>query len=198
MPLTIVFVERKNRCNEVAAALQAEGIPAAALHGGLSQVRRELWRRLLAQLALQQCLSAGSCSVLVFWGGCMQSCVNASRSLSLTACLPLSALSCPVAQRVLPPPQYEREAALRDFSSGTVRVLIATDVASRGLDVKGIGHVINMDLPRAFEDYVHRIGEAGSSSRALASVQRDHSCHSQGTELLRGAKLCSRLATCCI
>lgn len=55
--------------------------------------------------------------------------------------------------------QYEREAALRDFSSGTVRVLIATDVASRGLDVKDVGHVINMDLPRAFEDYVHRIGE---------------------------------------
>jgi hypothetical protein len=39
-----------------------------------------------------------------------------------------------------------------------VRVLIATDVASRGLDVKDVGHVINMDLPRAFEDYVHRIG----------------------------------------
>jgi hypothetical protein len=38
MPLTIVFVERKNRCNEVAQALQDEGIPAAALHGGLSQV----------------------------------------------------------------------------------------------------------------------------------------------------------------
>lgn len=55
--------------------------------------------------------------------------------------------------------QYEREAALKDFSSGNLRVLIATDVASRGLDVKGIGHVINMDLPKAFEDYVHRIGE---------------------------------------
>jgi superfamily II DNA/RNA helicase len=54
--------------------------------------------------------------------------------------------------------QYEREAALKDFSAGTVRVLIATDVASRGLDVKDVGHVINMDLPRAFEDYVHRIG----------------------------------------
>jgi len=38
MPLTIVFVERKNRCSEVAHALQDEGIPAAALHGGLSQV----------------------------------------------------------------------------------------------------------------------------------------------------------------
>jgi len=54
--------------------------------------------------------------------------------------------------------QYEREQSLKDFSNGAVRVLIATDVASRGLDVKGIGHVINMDLPRAFEDYVHRIG----------------------------------------
>lgn len=66
--------------------------------------------------------------------------------------------------------QYEREAALKDFSAGTVRVLIATDVASRGLDVKGIGHVINMDLPRAFEDYVHRIGECGSRPAAAAAA----------------------------
>jgi superfamily II DNA/RNA helicase len=42
MPLTIVFVERKNRCDEVAQALAAEGVPAAALHGGLSQVRLHL------------------------------------------------------------------------------------------------------------------------------------------------------------
>ncbi len=41
-----------------------------------------------------------------------------------------------------------------------LQVLVATDVASRGLDVKGIGHVVNLDLPRTFEDYVHRIGEA--------------------------------------
>ena len=39
-----------------------------------------------------------------------------------------------------------------------VQILVATDVASRGLDVKGIAHVINLDLPRQFEDYVHRIG----------------------------------------
>ena len=50
-----------------------------------------------------------------------------------------------------------------------MRVLIATDVASRGLDVKGIGHVINMDLPRAFEDYVHRIG--GSALLLLPLMQ---------------------------
>jgi superfamily II DNA/RNA helicase len=66
--------------------------------------------------------------------------------------------------------QYEREAALKDFSAGTVRVLIATDVASRGLDVKDVGHVINMDLPRAFEDYVHRIGKQHCSGFAALSV----------------------------
>ena len=49
------------------------------------------------------------------------------------------------------PPQGEREGALRDFASGAVRVLVATDVASRGLDIKGIGHVVNMDLPKTFE-----------------------------------------------
>jgi ATP-dependent RNA helicase DDX5/DBP2 len=55
--------------------------------------------------------------------------------------------------------QREREDALREFSAGKVKVLVATDVASRGLDIKGIGHVVNMDLPKSFEDYVHRIGE---------------------------------------
>ena len=54
--------------------------------------------------------------------------------------------------------QGEREGALRDFTKGEVLVLVATDVASRGLDIKGIGHVVNLDLPKTFEDYVHRIG----------------------------------------
>jgi len=93
MPLTVVFVERKAKCDDVAAALCQERIPAAALHGGLGQ--------------------------------------------------------------------SERECALSDFSAGRVKVLVATDVASRGLDIKGIGHVVNMDLPKTFEDYVHRIGRTG-------------------------------------
>ncbi|CAM6017881.1 unnamed protein product [Sphagnum balticum] len=92
-PLTIVFVERKARCDEVSDALVEQGLKATALHGGRSQ--------------------------------------------------------------------SEREAALRDFRKGTTSILVATDVASRGLDVTGVAHVVNLDLPKTMEDYVHRIGRTG-------------------------------------
>ncbi|XP_078436707.1 DEAD-box ATP-dependent RNA helicase 20-like [Wolffia australiana] len=102
-PLTIVFVERKTRCDEVAEALVAQGLPAVALHGGHSQ--------------------------------------------------------------------RERESALSEFRKGSSSILVATDVASRGLDVAGVSHVINLDLPKTMEDYVHRIGRtgrAGSTGRATS------------------------------
>ncbi|MED6217179.1 hypothetical protein PIB30_015297 [Stylosanthes scabra] len=92
-PLTIVFVERKTRCDEIAEALVAQGLSAVSLHGGRSQ--------------------------------------------------------------------SEREAALHDFRTSTTNILVATDVASRGLDVTGVSHVINLDLPKTMEDYVHRIGRTG-------------------------------------
>jgi ATP-dependent RNA helicase RhlE len=57
--------------------------------------------------------------------------------------------------------QGERTRALEDFKNGKVRVLVATDIAQRGLDVSGISHVINYDVPQQAEDYVHRIGRTG-------------------------------------
>ncbi|TLD69418.1 DEAD/DEAH box helicase [Phragmitibacter flavus] len=57
--------------------------------------------------------------------------------------------------------QNQRLRALADFKSGAVRVLIATDIAARGIDVDGISHVINYDFPKAPEDYIHRIGRTG-------------------------------------
>jgi len=57
--------------------------------------------------------------------------------------------------------QKERTRALEDFKEGKIRVLVATDVAQRGLDVSGITHVINFDVPQEPEDYVHRIGRTG-------------------------------------
>jgi superfamily II DNA/RNA helicase len=57
--------------------------------------------------------------------------------------------------------QRERNRTLLNMRNGSVRVLVATDVAARGLDVRGISHVINFDLPKFAEDYVHRIGRTG-------------------------------------
>ena len=60
--------------------------------------------------------------------------------------------------------QGERMRALEDFKQGKVRVLVATDIAQRGLDVSGISHVINYDVPQQAEDYVHRIGRTGRAA----------------------------------
>src|SRR3954452_20476722 len=57
--------------------------------------------------------------------------------------------------------QNQRLRALKDFKSGAVRVLVATDIAARGIDVDGISHVVNYDFPMHAEDYVHRIGRTG-------------------------------------
>lgn len=57
--------------------------------------------------------------------------------------------------------QSQRERALRSFKSGQVRVLVATDVAARGLDIPNVSHVINFDAPTQYDDYVHRIGRTG-------------------------------------
>ena len=55
----------------------------------------------------------------------------------------------------------QRQRSLNRFKSGQVRVLVATDVAARGIHVDNVSHVINYDLPNTFEDYVHRIGRTG-------------------------------------
>ena len=74
--------------------------------------------------------------------------------------------------------QAEREAALADFKSGKTNVLVATDVASRGLDIEGLPQVINFDVPHSPEDYVHRIGRtgrAGLTGEAISLVApQDH------------------------
>lgn len=69
--------------------------------------------------------------------------------------------------------QNQRQAALADFKAGRARVLIATDIAARGIDVTGISHVINFELPDVAESYVHRIGRtarAGAEGVAISLV----------------------------
>ncbi|KAK2544863.1 Ddx43 [Columba livia] len=66
--------------------------------------------------------------------------------------------------------QCDREQALDDFKTGKVRILVATDLASRGLDVDDITHVFNFDFPRNIEEYVHRVGRTGRAGRTGEAV----------------------------
>ncbi|MDH5735952.1 MAG: helicase-related protein, partial [Gammaproteobacteria bacterium] len=69
--------------------------------------------------------------------------------------------------------QGARTKALADFKTGKVRVLVATDIAARGLDINQLPHVVNYELPNVAEDYVHRIGRtgrAGNEGEAMSLV----------------------------
>ncbi|PNK59597.1 DEAD/DEAH box helicase [Psychrobacter sp. FDAARGOS_221] len=67
-------------------------------------------------------------------------------------------------------PQAKRSRIINDVKSGKITILVATDVAARGIDVSGITHVFNYDLPRQTEDYVHRIGRSGRAGRTGIAI----------------------------
>lgn len=88
--------------------------------------------------------------------------------------------------------QGARTKALAGFKKGDVRVLVATDIAARGLDIPLLPHVINFELPNVSEDYVHRIGRtgrAGASGEALSLVSGDEKEYLRDIEKLLGEKL---------
>lgn len=66
--------------------------------------------------------------------------------------------------------QSEREQALEDMRAGTVNILIATDIASRGLDIDNITHIINFDFPHNLEEFVHRVGRTGRAGRTGTAI----------------------------
>jgi len=91
--------------------------------------------------------------------------------------------------------QAARTRALASFKQGKVRVLVATDIASRGLDIDGLPHVVNFELPHVAEDYVHRIGRtgrAGASGEAVSLVCVDEARLLRDIEKLLARRLPSR------
>jgi len=66
--------------------------------------------------------------------------------------------------------QGQRQRALNQFKTGAVKILLATDVAQRGLDIEAVSHVINFDLPETQEDYIHRIGRTGRADKTGIAI----------------------------
>ncbi len=91
--------------------------------------------------------------------------------------------------------QQNREKALSGFRNGTYRILIATDIAARGIDVSGISHVINYDMPDTVDAYTHRIGRTGraaSTGEAFSFVTRNESPFLWSIESVLGKKMEAR------
>ncbi|MGA2192925.1 MAG: C-terminal helicase domain-containing protein, partial [Nitrospirota bacterium] len=87
--------------------------------------------------------------------------------------------------------QNKRQAALDGFKTGRYRVLVATDIAARGIDVTRISHVINYDMPDTVDAYTHRIGRTGRAERtgdAFTLVTPDDRDMLRGIERLLGKK----------
>ena len=92
--------------------------------------------------------------------------------------------------------QGARTKALAGFKSGKISVLVATDIAARGLDIPLLPHVVNFELPNISEDYVHRIGRtgrAGASGEAISLVSADETTYLRDIEKLVGIKLPSEV-----
>lgn len=92
--------------------------------------------------------------------------------------------------------QGARNRALADFREGKVRVLVATDIAARGLDIDQLPHVINFELPQVAEDYIHRIGRTGRAGRggeAISLVSQDEQDQLKAIESLIGLSISSEI-----
>jgi len=88
--------------------------------------------------------------------------------------------------------QTQRDVAMTGFRSGKFRILIATDIAARGLDISELPQVVNYELPHVPEDYVHRIGRtgrAGSTGQALSLVATDEKDRLRAIERVLGRKI---------
>ena len=79
--------------------------------------------------------------------------------------------------------QRARDGVMRRFRDGSIKVLVATDVVGRGIDVTGISHIINYDIPQFCDDYVHRVGRTGRMGRS--GVAYTFVSPEQGNELTR-------------
>jgi ATP-dependent RNA helicase RhlE len=163
MPGPIATLARELLNNPATIALERESRPASTITQALYPVPQELKSELLATLLERGAMN----EVLVFTR-------TKHRANRLAEFLTKRGIS---ADRIHGNrSQTQRTAALANFKDGKTRVLVATDIAARGIDVEALGHVVNFDVPLVPADYIHRIGRTGRAEAvgdAFTFVARD-------------------------
>ena len=160
LPPPIVELSKEMLRDPVAINIQRQSAPAVGITQTVYPVPRDLKASLLLSLLRRGDLKY----VLVF----TRTKIGASRLAEQ-----LSRQGIPCESIHGDRDQESRMAALASFRSGRCRVMVATDVAARGIDVDAIGHVVNFDVPRAADDYIHRVGRtarAGAVGEAITFV----------------------------
>ena len=151
MPAPVVALSRDMLVSAAAIDIERPAAPAVGITHAVYPVAGELKSALLVALLEQAALE----SVLVFTR-------TKHRANRLTEALDRRGIA---AERIHGNrTQAQRTAALAAFKAGKCRVLVATDIAARGIDVTGISHVVNFDVPNVAEDYIHRVGRTARAS----------------------------------
>jgi ATP-dependent RNA helicase RhlE len=179
MPPPIVQLAREMLRNPVTINLERKAAPAVGITQAAYPVSQELKSRLLVALLERGDLK----SVLVFTR-------TKHRANRLAAFLARERLAC---ERIHGNrTQGQRTAALAGFKTGRFRVLVATDIAARGIDVEALSHVVNFDVPGAPDDYIHRVGRtarAEATGDAFTFVAPDEESSLRAIERAIGKRL---------
>ncbi|HEY9420994.1 MAG TPA: DEAD/DEAH box helicase, partial [Thermoanaerobaculia bacterium] len=160
LPLPIRELSRQMLRNPVALNIERPSAPATGIEQAVYPVRQEIKPALLLELLRNNTIE----NAIVFTR-------TKHRANRLALFLDRHGVAC---ERVHGNrSQAQRTQALAGFKSGRYRIMVATDIAARGIDIEGLSHVVNFDVPNVPEDYIHRVGRtarAGATGEALTFV----------------------------
>ena len=179
MPAPIATLAREMLRNPVSIAIQRQAAPASGITQAVYPVPQDLKSSLIVHLLRNKTMT----QALIFTR-------TKHRANRLADALVQAGIRC---ERIHGNrSQAQRTAALAGFKSGTFPVLVATDIAARGIDVDQLGHVVNFDVPQAPDDYIHRVGRTGraeATGEAFTFVSPDEETDLRDIERAIGRRL---------
>jgi len=179
MPAPIATLAKEMLRNPVSIAIQRQAAPASGITQAVYPVPQDLKSSLIVHLLRHKTMT----QALIFTR-------TKHRANRLADALVQAGIRC---ERIHGNrSQAQRTAALAGFKSGTFPVLVATDIAARGIDVDQLGHVVNFDVPQAPDDYIHRVGRTGraeATGEAFTFVSPDEEPDLRDIERAIGRRL---------